>query len=120
MMQSGMKADQRDIVLLPFPFTDLTGTKRRPALILSGKNYNSKNKDRICCALTSNPERFGDGITINNGDLDSGHLDLDSVIIPCKIFTIHTKIIAKTKGRLKIERSKAVVNFLNLNIEIEE
>lgn len=119
MMQSGINSNQRDIVLLPFPFTDLSGTKQRPALILSGKNYNSKYKDRICCALTSNPERFGDGIQIDNRDLDSGHLDFDSVIIPCKVFTIHKRIIIKNKGRLKIERSKEVVNFLNLNIEIE-
>jgi len=53
-MIAGMIFEQRDIVFVPFPFGDLTGIKKRPVLILSGKDYNSKNNDYICCAITKN------------------------------------------------------------------
>jgi len=43
-----------EVVLLPFPFTDLTGTKRRPALILSTTAYNTRRADLIIAPITSN------------------------------------------------------------------
>lgn len=51
-----------EIILVPFPFTDLTSVKRRPALIVSPDNYNT-GKDLIIAYLTSQtnlPARFGD------------------------------------------------------------
>src|SRR3989338_320892 len=46
-------ADQKSIVLVPFPYSDLSGKKVRPALILSSPKFN-KDEDVIICALTSN------------------------------------------------------------------
>ncbi|MDX2130352.1 MAG: type II toxin-antitoxin system PemK/MazF family toxin [Chloroherpetonaceae bacterium] len=51
-----------DIVLVPFPFTDLSAIKRRPALILSPETYNQSG-DVVIAFITSNletPKRFGD------------------------------------------------------------
>jgi mRNA interferase MazF len=44
---------QGQIVLIPFPFTDLTTTKQRPALIISSDHYNSTHPDVILAAITS-------------------------------------------------------------------
>ena len=44
--------EQKEIVLMPFPYTDLTSYKLRPALIISNKFLN-KTEDRICCLITS-------------------------------------------------------------------
>lgn len=42
------------IILLPFPYTDQTGLKRRPALILSTDDYNTRRSDIIVAPITSN------------------------------------------------------------------
>jgi len=120
MMQDGINVNQRNIVFIPFPFTDLSGNKKRPVLILSGKDYNSKNQDMICCALTCQRKNFYRGIKIYNNDLDFGNLDYESAVIPCKVFTPKQDIIIKQLGKLNIKKSKEIVEFLNLNIRIEE
>lgn len=53
---------QQDIVLLDFGFSEGTGHKKRPALIISSDNYNKSRKEVIVAAITSNIERilFGD------------------------------------------------------------
>ncbi|HQT44843.1 MAG TPA: type II toxin-antitoxin system PemK/MazF family toxin, partial [Candidatus Micrarchaeota archaeon] len=43
----------KDIILVPFPFSDLTSQKRRPALIISSDLHNSKSQDVIACGITS-------------------------------------------------------------------
>ena len=51
-----------DIVLVPFPFTDLTSTKKRPALVVSPDDYNA-GSDLVLAFLTSNiagPMQTGD------------------------------------------------------------
>lgn len=119
MTQDGININQRDIVFIPFPYSELTGSKKRPVLILSGKEYNSKNNNFIVCALTSNPNRFDRGIPINNKDLELGHLDFDSVVTPCKVFNPHKNNIIKTFGRLDKNKTKEVIDFLKLNIELD-
>ena len=42
-----------DIVLVPFPFTDQTTTKKRPAVVVSSKEYNTGRPDLIIMAITS-------------------------------------------------------------------
>ena len=120
MTEDGILFSQRNIVLVPFPYTDLSGVEQRPVLILSERNYNSKNEDIICCALTSNLKGINDGIKVTNKNMESGHLDFDSVIVPCKVWTPNKNKVIKSIGKLNIEKSKEVVKFLNLHIEIEE
>ncbi len=45
---------QKTIVLVPFPFSDQTGSKVRPALILSNNSFNKMSQDVLACAITSN------------------------------------------------------------------
>lgn len=55
--------ERGDVVLVPFPFTDLSDTKRRPALILSSGKYNEATGDVIIAQITSRvsaPLRPGD------------------------------------------------------------
>ena len=42
-----------DILLVPFPFTDQTSSKKRPAVIISSNNYNQQKLDLIIMAITS-------------------------------------------------------------------
>ena len=86
----GIVFRQRDVVLIPFPYTDLTGTKQRPALIISNSKLNN-TQDRICCLITSKPSK--EGILINNFEI--GKLPFKSWIKPHRIFTIDENIIKR-------------------------
>jgi mRNA interferase MazF len=55
--------DFGDVALLPFPFTDQTGAKKRPAVVISSLRYQQERPDLIVLAITSQPraaERFGE------------------------------------------------------------
>ncbi|MBN8588618.1 MAG: type II toxin-antitoxin system PemK/MazF family toxin [Rhodothermia bacterium] len=87
---------QREVVLVPFPYSDLSATKRRPVLIVSNNDYNNSFPDILVCVITSN--RFEDEYSVNldNEDLEIGILPESSVVKMHKLFTIEkTKIIRK-------------------------
>jgi len=84
--------EQREIVLVPFPYTDLSISKLRPALIISNKKINN-SEDRICCLITSNPTK--EGMLIEKEYFENGKLPFKSWIKPHRIFTINTKIIQR-------------------------
>ena len=52
--------DRGDIVLVPFPFTNQTATKKRPAVIISSVRYNATSQDIIIMAVTSRLEKVFD------------------------------------------------------------
>jgi len=87
-----------DIVLMPFPFTDLKANKVRPALIYSNSNL---KEDKICLLITS--KKSNDGIELTKFLIDS-ELPLRSWVKPQRIFTIsQSKIIKKlSQGNKKL------------------
>ena len=84
---------QRDILLIPIPFTDLTSSKRRPVLVLSNDDYNSKTGDIIVAAITSNLTSKNYSILITNSDLLEGNLKMDLYIRVDKIYTLTLNIV---------------------------
>ena len=91
-----------DIVLVPFPFTDQSTIKKRPAVVVSSDAYNRKRPDIIIMAVTSqmlSAAYFGD-IAINQWQ-HAGLLK-PSVIKPI-VATIEKSLVIKTLGRLNIE-----------------
>ena len=93
--------NQRDIVLIPIPFTDLTSQKKRPAVVISNDNYNSNHEDVIVVALTSNVEPRDFTIMLSNDSMEEGSLKVTSMIRVDKIYTLNKSIIIKTFGRVK-------------------
>jgi len=61
---------QRDIVLIPIPFTDLASQKKRPAIIISSDAYNESNEDIVVVALTSNIEPREFSVVLTDDDLE--------------------------------------------------
>lgn len=119
-MTNGMTFNQREIILIPFPYSDLSQNKKRPAIILSNSGYNSNNEDVICCAITSNPRNYANSVEIKTTDLDSGNLRYDSRVKPNKVFTLQQNLIIKKIGKLDISKSKEIVDKLKICIKIEE
>ena len=87
-----------DIVLVPFPFTDLTTIKRRPALIISPDEYNT-NSDIVIAFVTSNLN-----VDCRMGDYKIEHwqeADLPKPsMIRIKFATIDKSIVIKRLGRI--------------------
>ena len=82
------------VVALPFPYSDLSGQKLRPALLLANAGHN----DWIICQITSNPFSDPAAIQIGSGDFVSGGIHHTSYIRPSKLFTANESIIASVMG----------------------
>lgn len=99
--------EQRSVVLVPFPFSDLSNSKKRPALVISNTEFNNKNEDVVCCLITSNPHAK-DAIKIVNKDMEYGFLEFDSAVKAYRLFTVSKTIVYKTLGKLSREKSSIV------------
>ncbi|MFZ2907150.1 MAG: type II toxin-antitoxin system PemK/MazF family toxin [Cyclobacteriaceae bacterium] len=78
-----------DIVILPFPFSDLSASKKRSALVLA----NLPGQDIILCQITSQLVHDKFSISLLEKDLISGRLIKESNIRPNRIFTASKSII---------------------------
>ena len=86
-----------DVVIIPFPFSDFTQVKRRPALVLS----TLYGDDLILCQITSQITRDSYTIAITDNDFETGSLKQPSNIRPNRIFTADRKLILYRIGNLK-------------------
>ena len=87
---------QGEVILVPFPFTDLTSVKTRPALVV-GKP--GGGKDIIVAAITSKKSKFA--VEIDDEDLASGALPVKSYVMCGKIVTLEKSIVRKKVANLK-------------------
>jgi len=88
-----------DVILVPFPFTDQSTTKQRPAVVISSSSYNSQRSDLILLAITSQVRAtlsFGETLV---ADWQAARLIKPSVFKPL-ITTIERALVIKRLGRL--------------------
>ncbi|MGH7821474.1 MAG: type II toxin-antitoxin system PemK/MazF family toxin [Candidatus Binatia bacterium] len=88
-----------DIVLVPFPFTDQTGSKKRPAAVVSSGTYHRAERDVILIAVTS---RSGGGrrpLDVEISGWREAGLLKPSAIKPV-IFTVERRLLLRRLGRL--------------------
>lgn len=95
-----MNANQGDLVLLPYPFSDLESTKVRPALVISNNSFNKKSDDCIMVPLTTVIKDEPYSICIYNEDLSQGKLLKPSRIRVDKIFTVQKDLIIMKIGSI--------------------
>ena len=100
MMSGTNSIDQRDIVLIPFPYTNLTATKKRPALVISYDIFNKNNQDILVCQITHNLKQRAHSIIIDNSNLENGNLAVESLIKVSKIFTIDKALAIQKIGKV--------------------
>lgn len=91
-----------DVVLVPFPFTDLSGAKQRPALIVSPDSLNAIREDVVVAAITSQmpPALPPDEVLIGARDLAPTGLLKSSVVKTGKLFTVHQGLIRRKIGTM--------------------
>jgi mRNA interferase MazF len=88
------------VVIVHFPFSDLTASKLRPAIVLA----EAGRGDWILCQITS--KSYGDlkAVQLDAADFATGSLRLTSYTRPEKLFTAHTTLVSEAVGHLRREK----------------
>ena len=97
-----------DVVVLPFPFSDLSASKKRPALVVAAL----EGADVILCQITSQVKTGKYTINLTSGDFIQGSLKLTSYIRLNRLFTADKSIILYKIGSLKDKKLKEVIDSI--------
>ncbi|TVM03886.1 MAG: type II toxin-antitoxin system PemK/MazF family toxin [Candidatus Brocadia sp. WS118] len=103
-----------DIVIVPFPFSDQTATKKRPAVIISSNQYNNTSPDIVIMAVTSKTDKnLTTGECLINNWQDAGLLK-PSAIKPA-ISTIEQTLVLKKLGKLSQKEGLQASEWVKLS-----
>ena len=94
-----------DVVVVPFPFSDLSQAKRRPALVVS----KLEGDDVILCQITSQSIKDNYAIPLDDKDFEAGSLKQSSNIRPNLIFTADSHIFLYKAGNLTKEKLNEII-----------
>ena len=87
------------VVLVPFPFSDLSQSKLRPAVVLADVGRG----DWILCQVTSSPYADKGAVTLTNSDFENGSLRVVSYARPGKLFTANQELLVSEVAVLNIK-----------------
>ena len=93
------------VVLVPFPFSDLSEAKLRPALVLA----DSGRDDWVLCQITSNPYADPRAVELADADFDIGSLRVTSYARPGKLFTASSSLMVSEAGNLSQATLQSIV-----------
>jgi mRNA interferase MazF len=85
-----------DVVVVPFPFTDLTSQKVRPALVLASLDRG----DVLLCQITSKPSTHRNVMRVDQPDFSEGGLPRKSYILPQRLVTASSGIVRRRAGKI--------------------
>ena len=97
-----------DVVVLPFPFSDLTSSKRRPALVVAIASAD----DVILAQITSSSFSDSYAVELADEDFSNGGINVASYVRPNRLFTADIDIIAYKAGNVKVEKLKDVASII--------
>lgn len=94
------------VVLIRFPFSDLSSSKLRPAVVLA----HAGGVDWVLCQVTSNPYGDSEALPLTSGSFASGGLPRDSFARPGKLFTASESIVVRVAGSLTRAAHRSLVD----------
>ena len=97
-----------DVVVIPFPFSELSQSKRRPALVLA----QLEGDDAILCQITSKTIKDTYAISIDETDFEAGNLKQSGNIRPNRLFTADSHIILYRAGHIRNDKLNQVIEKL--------
>lgn len=103
-----MHVNQKEVVLLPYPFSNLGGTKVRPALVVSNNQFNKKSDDCVMAPLTTTIKDEPYSVVIEQENMSSGKLLKPSRIRADKVFCVDKNLIKMKIGVLNSGSFKKV------------
>ncbi len=114
-----MNLAQRDIVLVPFPFSDQSGRKVRPAIIVSNSAFNQASEDVLLMGMTSNIAKEQHTILVTKKNLEEGTLSDECCIKVENILKLDKSLIIKKIDRVTKETFQQAVAILNTLVKPE-
>ena len=96
------------VVLIRFPFSDLSSSKLRPALVVAPAG----GTDWILCQITSNPYSDPAAVVLTPDSFAEGGLPRSSFVRPVKLFTASESIVVRSVGRLTRSAHRKVVEVI--------
>jgi len=97
-----------DVVVVPFPFSDLSRSKRRPALVIQ----HFEGEDILLAQITSQLIRDEYAVMLDDSDFQNGGLNKQSNVRPNKLFTCSKNLIIYKIGSLKPENMQSVIEAI--------
>jgi len=104
--------EQKDLLLVPFPFSDQSGRKVRPVVVISNKEFNDHSEDVVVIGITSNISKDKYSISLTNKDLENGRLITDCYIKVENILKLDKELIIKKIGKIKISKFDKIKDVL--------
>jgi mRNA interferase MazF len=104
---------QRDLLLVPFPFSDQSGRKIRPVVVISNNEFNLHSEDIIVVGVTSNISKDAYTINLTNKDLEEGSLFTNCCIKTENILKIDKELILKKIGKINKERMNELIQKIS-------
>ena len=101
------------VVLVRFPFSDLSQSKLRPTVVLA----DCGRGDWLLCQITSNPYSDSRAVQLADSDFRAGSLRLTNYARPVKLFTAHHTLIATDIGILQEASLKRITDAVILLIQ---
>lgn len=98
----------RDVIVVPFPFSDLSQTKVRPTVCIA----RVENKEWMVCAVTSTGQGDPHAVSISAADFESGGIAHHSFARPLKILTVHESRVVRKAGTLKVAAFNRILDEL--------
>ena len=102
--------EQGRLLLVPFPFSDQSGRKVRPVIVISNNEFNEHSEDILVVGVTSNISKDQYTLPLINSDLEEGKLITQCYIKVENILKIDRGLILKRVGKIKKEKLKDIIN----------
>ncbi len=94
-----------EVVIIPFPQTNLVVGKRRPALVVA----DLPGDDLILCQITTRARSDQTSIALDAADFERGQLAQPSFIRPQRLFTVEQRVILYSIGKVKTSKLAEVL-----------
>ncbi|MBI5814233.1 MAG: type II toxin-antitoxin system PemK/MazF family toxin [Nitrospinae bacterium] len=106
-----------EVILVPFPFSDQTAAKKRPAVVISSSRYNAISKDIIIMAVTSKTDKPFDAGSCVIKEWKKANLLKPSVVKPA-VSPIEQTLVLKRLGTLSADDSNSLDGALKELFEL--
>ena len=104
-----MTCKQWDVVVVPFPFSNQPGTKRRPAMVLSDRSFNIRGHTVLAMVTTSGHRSWPGDVALL--DYKAAGLRM-RCILRLKLFTLDNRLLLKRIGSIPVSEQKKISSQL--------
>jgi mRNA interferase MazF len=118
-----MRVQRGDVIIIDHPFSDASGAKVRPALVVQSDSRNALLKETIVALISKNLKHIGIDQTqllveIGTPDGKMSGLNVDSAVKCGKLFTVHEDLVRKKIGTLSASLMQKVNGCLKVALEL--